>query len=128
MSGQPTKDVADLQHEAAAAREALTASLARLHHRVKHMTSTARDATVASGWGIAAAAAWWLSFAIDRPQSKPSVRLHGLGHNGRRSVAASVLTTALKGASLVLTGALMYASYRRARQLNAGPEARQLPR
>jgi hypothetical protein len=102
----------ELQHQARAARDALTSSLARLDDRVKHMRSTAVEASAASGWGIAAACAWWLSMAIDRPRhSDDFVR------RARPSLAALVVTTTLKAASLALTGALVYASYRHARKL-----------
>jgi hypothetical protein len=115
MSDRPSKpDVAELQHTAQAAREALTSSLARLDDRVKQLRNTAAEATAASGWGIAAVAAWWLSFAIDRP--RPT---HVHGRIARPPLASVIFTTALKTASVVLTGALVYASYRHARRLAA---------
>lgn len=101
---------AELQHTAQAARDALASSLARLDDRVKHMRSTAVEASAASGLGIAAVCAWWLSTAIDRPR-------HVNGFARRPPLAALVITTALKAASLALTGALMYASYRHARKI-----------
>lgn len=111
MSEQTSEpNVAELQHTAQAAREALASSLARLDDRVKHMRSTAVNATAASGWGIAAAAAWWLSSAVDR-------RSHAPAFARRPSFAARLFTGVLKTASVVLTGTLLYAAYRRASQL-----------
>lgn len=104
----------ELQFQAQAAKEALATSLARLDDRVKHIRSTAVNATAASGWGIAAACAWWLSFAF-----KPKREEHGL-RPARPSLFATVLTAALRTAGVVVTGALLYASYRRARKLNDG--------
>ncbi|HTU61682.1 MAG TPA: hypothetical protein VMF89_24670, partial [Polyangiales bacterium] len=63
---------------------------------------------------IAAAAAWWLSFAI---KPKPE-QLQLPVRRARPSLFASVLTTALRTAGVVVTGALLYASYRRARHLS----------
>jgi len=104
----------ELQQQAQAAREALASSLARLDDRVKHMRSTAVNATAASGWGLAAACAWWLSFAIKPKREELPLR------RVRPSLFATVLTTALRTAGVVVTGALLYASYRRARQLGEG--------
>lgn len=101
----------ELQQTAQAARAALASSIARLDDRVKHLRTTAFEATAASGWGIAAACAWWLSAALDRPR-----------HAARRArppLLAVVLTTALKATSIALTGVLLYASYRHARKLAA---------
>jgi len=110
-------NVEELQQTAHAAREALLSSLSRLDDRVKELKTHAVDATAASGWGIAAGLAWWLSFAIDRPRALPK---HG-SYAGRvarkRSVASVVLTTAVKTAGVVLTGVLLYSSYQRARRL-----------
>lgn len=100
----------ELQHTAQAARDALASSLARLDDRVKHMRSTAVEASTASGLGLAAACVWWLSTAIDPPR-------HVNGFVRRPPLAALVLRTALKAASLALTGALVYASYRHARKV-----------
>jgi hypothetical protein len=111
-------DVAELQRSAQTARDALVSSIARLDDRVKHMRSTAVNATAASAWGIAAACAWWLSFASDRQREAP-VR----AHHARPALAAVLLTSALKTAGVVLTGALLYASYRRARRLGASTDA-----
>ncbi|HET8935246.1 MAG TPA: hypothetical protein VFN67_17480 [Polyangiales bacterium] len=101
---------AELQHTAQAARDALASSLSRLDDRVKHIRSTAVEASAASGLGIAAVCTWWLSMAIDRPR-------HRNGFARRPPLGALVLTTALKAASLALTGALVYASYRHARKV-----------
>lgn len=107
----------ELQQQAQAAREALATSLARLDDRVKHMRSTAVNATAASGWGIAAACAWWLSFAIKPKREELPLR------HARPSFFATVVTTALRTAGVVVAGALLYASYRRARKLSAGHDA-----
>jgi hypothetical protein len=104
----------ELQQQAQAAREALASSLARLDDRVKHIRSAAVNATAASGWGIAAAAAWWLSFAVKPKQHALQLPIR----RARPSLFASVLTTALRTAGVVVTGALLYASYRRARHLS----------
>jgi|GEM_PF-5335286 len=104
----------ELQQQAQAAREALASSLSRLDDRVKHIRSTAVNATAASGWGLAAAAAWWLSVAIKPKQHE----LHLPIRRARPSLFASILTTALRTAGVVATGALLYASYRRARHLS----------
>lgn len=101
----------ELQERAQAAREALASSLARLDDRVKQMRSTALNATAASGWGLAAACALWVSFAI-----KPKRKREELPAR-RPSLFASVLTGVLRTAGVVATGALLYASYRRARRL-----------
>jgi hypothetical protein len=103
----------ELQQQAQAAREALASSISRLDDRVKHIRSTAVNATAASGWGLAAAAAWWLSFAI-----KPKHEMQLPVRRARPSLFASILTTALRTAGVVVTGALLYASYRRARHLS----------
>jgi hypothetical protein len=110
----------ELQQQAQAAREALATSLARLDDRVKHMRSTAVNATAASGWGLAAACAWWLSFAIKPKREQQPLR------RARPSLFATVLTTTLRTAGVVVTGALLYASYRRARQL-ADDQAAPMP-
>jgi hypothetical protein len=112
----------ELQHTADAAKEALASSLARLDDRVKHIRSSAVDATAASGWGIAAACAWWLSIALDRPRAAPT-----RARIVRPPLATVVLTNALKTASFVLTGVLVYASYRHVRRLGSENEAGQLP-
>jgi hypothetical protein len=89
-----------------------------LDDRVKHIRSTAINATAASGWGIAAAAAWWLSFAI---KPKPAHIVYP--RIQRPSLAATVLTTALRTAGVVVAGTLLYASYQRARRLAADHDA-----
>ena len=109
----------ELQQQAQAARDALASSLARLDDRVKHIRSTAVNATAASGWGVAAACAWWLSFAIKPKREELQLPLRRV----RPSLFASVLTTALRTAGVVVTGALLYASYRRARQLSHDSDA-----
>lgn len=122
MSDQTTEpNEAELAQTAQAAREALTSSLARLDDRVKHIRSTAVNATAASGWGIAAAAAWWLSFAI---KPKPAHLDFGRYPRIQRpSLVATVLTTALRTAGVVVAGTLLYASYQRARRLAADQDA-----
>ena len=123
MSDQaPEPNVGELQQTAQQAREALLSSVTRLEDRVKSIKSQAVDATAASGWGIAAGLAWWLSLAVRQPRGLVLPK-HGsypsrIARAHRPSVAAVVLTTAFKTAGLVLTGVLLYSSYRRARRLD----------
>lgn len=116
QTSEPTE--VELQQTAQAAREALASSIARLDDRVKHIRSTAVNATAASGWGIAAAAAWWLSFAI---KPKPTHLVYP--RIQRPSVIARVFTTALRTAGVVVAGTLLYASYQRARRLASDQDA-----
>lgn len=112
-------NVVELQRTALAAREELIDSLSRLDRRVKHMAGNAANATVASGWGLAAACAWWLSIAIDRPRrralERDKERLSARQGRGR-----AVMITALKAAGFVVTGVMLYSAYRRARRLSGG--------
>lgn len=123
MSDQAAEpNVEELQQTAHAAREALLSSLSRLDERVKDLKSHAVDATAAGGWGIAAAFAWWMSLAIDRPRTLRMLPKQGsyasrIAHMHRPSLTSVVLTTAFKTAGLVLTGVLLYSSYQRARRL-----------
>lgn len=113
--GNAEPNVEELQQTAHAAREALMSSISRLDERVKEIKTHAVDATAASGWGIAAAVAWWLSFAIDRrPRALPKYASRLVP---KPSVTRVVVTTAIKAAGIALTGVLLYSSYQRARRL-----------
>ena len=119
--GNAEPNVEELQQTAHAAREALLTSISRLDERVKEIKTHAVDATAASGWGIAAAFAWWLSFAIDRrPRALPKYGSYASRIVHKPSLTRVVLTTAIKAAGLALTGVLLYSSYRRARRLGIG--------
>lgn len=124
MSDRPSRpDVAELQQTAQIARDQLMRSIGRLDNRVKRMASTAVDATAASGWGIAAASALWISIAIDRPRYEAPERRRPVPSLGK-----AVIKTAMKAAGFVLSGVLMYSFYRRARRLADAPQpAKQLP-
>lgn len=118
-------NVEELQQTAQQAREALLSSVSRLEDKVKSIKSQAVDATAASGWGIAAGLAWWLSLAIHRPRGLVLPK-HGsyasrVANAHKPSLTAVVLTSAFKTAGLVLTGVLLYSSYRRARRLAPVP-------
>ena len=123
-------NVEELQQTAQQARDALFSSVSRLEDRVKSIKSQAVDATAASGWGIAAGLAWWLSLAVHRPRGlvlpKYGTYASRIARAHKPSVAAVVFTTAFKTAGLVLTGVLLYSSYRRARRLNIATGANPL--
>jgi len=122
--GNAEPNVEELQQTAHAAREALLSSISRLDERVKEIKTHAVDATAASGWGIAAAFAWWLSLAIDRkPRALPKYGTYPNRSARKPSMTRVVLTTALKTAGLVATGVLLYSSYQRARRLGIGTHA-----
>jgi hypothetical protein len=126
----PEPNVEELQQTAQQARDALLSSVSRLEDRVKSIKSQAADATAASGWGIAAGLAWWLSVAVHRPRGlllpKHGTYSSRTAHTHKPSLAVVVITTAFKTAGLVLTGVLLYSSYRRARRLNFATPANPL--
>ena len=114
---------AELQHTALAAREQLIDSLGRLDQRVKHLAGTAANASAASGWGIAAACAWWVSATLGRPRQEykeykeyKEYQEYPRRFGARRGLGATLLTTALKAVGFVATGVMVYAAVTRARR------------
>jgi hypothetical protein len=101
---------AELQQTALNAREQLFGSLARLDQRVKHLASTAANASAASGWGIAALCAFWISAKLEQPSQSLPERFVA-----RRSFGASLFTSAVRTVGFVAAGAMVYVAVRRAR-------------
>lgn len=108
MSDRPDPSPTELEHTARAAREQLMASIAHLEQRTKHLASTAKNATAAGGWGIAAACAFFVSVSFARRPPKQ-----------RWEPPPSLLSTVLRAAAatvgLVATGVLVYSAQRHAR-------------
>jgi hypothetical protein len=100
----------ELQQTALNAREQLFDSLARFDRRVKQMASTAANASAASGWGIAALCAYWVSAKLDQPSQSLPERFVA-----RRSFGASLFTAAVRTVGFVAAGAMVYVAVRRAR-------------
>ena len=106
---EPHPNPAELEHTARAAREQLLASISHLEQRTKHFAQTAKNATAAGGWGIAAACAFFVSVSIARrPQTAPR-------WEPPPSTFSKIMRAAAATVGLVATGVLVYSAQRRAR-------------
>jgi heme/copper-type cytochrome/quinol oxidase subunit 3 len=110
MSDRPEPNTAELEHTARAAREQLMASISHLEQRTKHLASSAKNATAAGGWGIAAACAFFVSMSFARRQQTAR-------WEPPPSTFSKVLRAAAATVGLVATGVLVYSAQRRARAL-----------
>jgi hypothetical protein len=111
MTDRPSEpSSAELEHTARAAREQLMDSIAHLEQRTKQIAYTAKNATAAGGWGIAAACAFFVSVSLARRPRRPR-------WEPPPSVFSVVLRAAAATAGLVATGVLVYSAQRRARAL-----------
>lgn len=108
MSDRPGPNPAELEHTARAAREQLMASISHLEQRTKQLANTAKNATAAGGWGIAAACAFFVSVSIARRPRKPR-------WEEPPSLMSTVLRAAAATVGLVATGVLVYSAQRHAR-------------
>lgn len=122
MSDRSELSPAELEHTARSAREQLLSSLSLLEQRGKQLAHTAKNATAAGGWTVAAVCAFVVSVSLTRGPAR-----------ARRAEAPStfsrVLRTAAAVVGLAATGVLVYSAQRRARALSAlGHDVSSLPR
>lgn len=110
MSDRNEPNPAELENTARAAREQLMQSISHLEQRTKHLAETAKNATAAGGWGLAAAAAFFVSVSFARRPQQPR-------WEPPPSTFSRVLRAAAATAGLVATGVLIYSAQRRARAL-----------
>jgi hypothetical protein len=112
MSDRTEPSPAELANTARSAREQLLSSLAQLEQRGKQLAYTAKNATAAGGWTVAAVCAFVVSVSLTRGPAR-----------ARRVEPAStfsrVLRTAAAAVGLAATGVLIYSAQRRARALSA---------
>ena len=109
MSERTELSPAELEHTARTAREQLLASLTHLEQRTRQLAHTAKHATAAGGWTVAAVCAFVVSVSLTRRPAR-----------SRRepvSTFSVVLRTAAAAVGLAATGVLVYSAQRRARAL-----------